>query len=104
MVSDNWRVDSYFDGTSDETPRFTDFSIGFNADGTSVVVATNGTNTGGFWSVEQGNSALDLNFGDNQPFDELNKDWKLNFISNTRIELTEIGTGPTFAKLILVKL
>ncbi|MEO1484538.1 MAG: hypothetical protein AAFU57_02245 [Bacteroidota bacterium] len=104
LVSDNWRVDSYFDGTSDETPRFTDFSIGFNTDGTSVVVATNGTNTGGFWTVEQGNTALDLNFGDNQPFDELNKDWKLNFISNTRIELTEIGTGPTFAKLILVKL
>jgi len=104
LVSDNWRVASYFDGTTDETPRFTDFSIGFNADGTSVVVATNGTNTGGFWTAEQGNTALDLNFGDNQPFDELNKDWKLNFISNTRIELTEIGTGPTLGKLVLVKL
>ncbi|NAY92395.1 hypothetical protein GTQ34_10730 [Muricauda sp. JGD-17] len=84
-----WQVDSYMDGAIDETANFVGYNISFNNDGT--VVADNGTPINGTWSTENGNTRLVLDFADSVPFEKLNMGWEIDSVSDTQVELRELG-------------
>jgi len=88
-----WYVTYFFDDF-DETADFNGYEFSFFADNTAQ--ATNGSNTvPGSWSLS-GSSTPDLilNFGDDDPFDELDEDWDIIEATNEIIRLRdESGDG-----------
>ncbi|MBX2828259.1 MAG: hypothetical protein KTR22_08855 [Flavobacteriaceae bacterium] len=104
----NWQVTYFWDTDSDETNDFAGYTFNFNNDGT--LVATKGNTTmNGTWSVEDDDSNSsssddddsidddDFNIffpvPDTNDFEDLNDDWDIVSISNTRIELTDVSGG-----------
>ena len=105
MIDGPWNVGNYIDDGVDETYDFYGYSISFNSNGT--VIAQNGANTiNGNWSVT-GTTTLDLNldFGIQIPFDELNDDWDVLNFDATTINLESVsGGGGGTDTLTLLKL
>ncbi|MCR9182684.1 MAG: hypothetical protein NXH73_07135, partial [Flavobacteriaceae bacterium] len=94
LTTDIWYVSYYFDD-EDETDDFGGYAFTFNTDGTAN--ASNGSNTvPGSWSVANssgGQLKLNLDFGDDDPFDELEDDWDVTEFSNEIIKLFDISGG-----------
>ncbi|MFD1062690.1 hypothetical protein ACFQ1Q_05485 [Winogradskyella litorisediminis] len=103
--SGTWRITNFNDSGQDETSDFNGYNFSFNSDGS--LVATNGTNTvSGTWSVtDDSNSSDDSSSNDDidfniffpvpetNDFEDLNDDWDIVSISNTRIELIDVSGG-----------
>ncbi len=106
--SGDWQVTYFWDTDSDETNDFNGYTFRFNTDGT--LTATNGSTTmNGTWSVEDddsnssssgdSDSTDDDDFNiffpvpDTNDFEDLNDDWDIVSISNTKIELTDVSGG-----------
>ncbi|MDP2685984.1 MAG: hypothetical protein Q8O62_02110 [Aequorivita sp.] len=102
-----WKVSKLIDGQSDHTADFQSFVFTFKVDGT--VTAQNDLFTeNGTWAYDNSSSSseeLVLQFGETNPFDEINDDWDIVSVSNTKIELSDVSGGNgdiellTFTKL-----
>jgi hypothetical protein len=102
-----WKVSKLIDGQSDHTTDFESFVFTFNEDGT--VVAQNDLFTeNGTWAYDNSSSSgeeLILQFSEATPFDEINDDWDIVSVSDSKIELSDISGGNgdvellTFTKL-----
>lgn len=90
LTTDSWFVSFFFDD-EDETYEFTGFEFVFHTDGTAT--ASNGViNEPGTWSISSSSSGtlkLILDFGDEDPLDELDEDWKVIDFSNELIRLKD---------------
>ncbi len=105
-----WKVSLLIDGQSDHTAAFESFVFTFNQDGT--VMAKNDLFTeNGTWAYDNSSSSSDnseeliLQFSEMTPFDEINDDWDIVSVNNSKIELSDISGGNgdvqllTFTKL-----
>ena len=90
LTTDSWFVSFFFDD-EDETYEFAGFEFVFNTDGSAT--ASNGViNEPGTWSIStssSGNLKLILDFGDEDPLDELDEDWRVLDFSNELIRLKD---------------
>jgi hypothetical protein len=96
-----WRITSYVDSGTNETNHFTGYNFTFGA--SSVLTATNGTNTyTGTWSVVTDNSNddnpssdLDFNifFASPADFADLSDDWDVVSSTATTISLIDVSGG-----------
>ncbi|MCF6307741.1 MAG: hypothetical protein L3J09_07280 [Flavobacteriaceae bacterium] len=87
LTTNSWYVAYFFD-EGDDTSDYCEYEFTFNTNGT--VIANNGTNTvNGNWAVQEDDDHLevDIDFGTNIPFDELNEDWDLLNATMNLIEL-----------------
>jgi heat shock protein HslJ len=87
-----WYVTYFFDDF-DETSDFAGYEFTFNTDNTAQ--ATNGSNNvNGTWNLTSGSTPdLDLFFGENDPFDELDEDWDIIEANENIIRLKDISGG-----------
>lgn len=102
-----WEVSKFIDGQSDHTVDFESFIFTFNEDGT--VSAQNDLFTeNGTWAYDNTSSSseeLVLQFSGTTPFDQINDDWDIVSVSNSKIELSDVSGGNgdvellTFTKL-----
>ncbi|WP_396158567.1 hypothetical protein [Flavobacterium sp.] len=96
-----WRITSYVDSGTNETNHFTGYNFTFGA--SSVVTATNGTNTyTGTWSIvtdssndDNPSSDLDFNIAFASPVDfaDLTDDWDVVSYTATTISLIDVSGG-----------
>lgn len=102
LLSGSWEVDYFFD-EADETSEFENFTFTFNADGTAL--ATDGvTEVEGTWATygDDGELELDLDFGEDSPFDEIMEDWGVFEFNDTEIVLKDdLEEGEPVKTLIL---
>ncbi|CAM3376541.1 hypothetical protein [Aequorivita lipolytica] len=105
-----WEVSKLIDGQTDHTASFESFVFTFKEDGT--VRAQNDLFTeNGTWAYDNSSSSSDsseeliLQFSEMTPFDEINDDWDIVSVSNSKIELSDVSGGNgdvellTFVKL-----
>ncbi|PVW13399.1 hypothetical protein [Marixanthomonas spongiae] len=92
LTTGNWYVTYFFDDF-DETGDFSGYEFTFATDNTAQ--ATNGSTTiDGTWNLTTGSTPkLDLFFGANDPFDELDEDWELLEATSEIIRLKHISGG-----------
>ncbi|AFL81615.1 hypothetical protein Aeqsu_2155 [Aequorivita sublithincola DSM 14238] len=102
-----WKITRLIDGESDHTTAFESFIFTFNQDGT-VFAQTDLFTEAGTWKYDNSsNSAeeLDLLFSETPPFDEINDDWDIVSVTNSKVELKDVSGGNgdiellTFTKL-----
>lgn len=97
-----WRITYFFDTDTDETSNFTGYVFNFKDGG--AVTASNGSRTvNGTWSITDSNSNDDspddadfnlfFNVSQDDDFEDLNDDWDIVSISETKIELIDISGG-----------
>jgi hypothetical protein len=95
-----WRITYFYDTDKEETTNYTGYNFTFGA--SSVLTATNGTNTyTGIWSITDSNSNddsmddLHYNIAFTAPpaFEELSDDWDIIEITATKIKLIDISGG-----------
>lgn len=89
----SWRVSYFFDET-DETHLFTGYTFVFNDDKT--VRATKGTvAVSGMWELlwASNSEKLVLDFAVIEPFDELNDDWDILEVTESKIVLEDVSGG-----------
>lgn len=101
VTQGTWRITSFIDSDNDETNHFTGYNFTFGA--SSVLTATNGTNTyTGTWSVTDSNSNddspsndLDFNimFASPADFTDLTDDWDIVSRTDTKIQLIDVSGG-----------
>src|SRR5690606_4387676 len=76
LTSGSWFVTYFFDDV-DETQDFAGYEFTFATDNTAQAVGTSNT-VDGTWSLTNSNTPdLNLFFGTNDPFDELDEDWDI---------------------------
>ncbi len=100
-----WFVAGYLDEGYDETSDYAGYTITFNSGGS--VTATNGTNTNyGTWSVAGTTGSLELllDFGTDEPFEDLNEEWDIIESLTNKITLQHISSEGGVYDLILEKL
>ncbi len=94
LTTDSWFISFFFDD-EDETYEFEGYEFFFNTDGSAF--ATNDDETeNGNWSVTTssgGQLKLNLDFGDDDPFEELEEDWKVIEFSQELIRLFDVSGG-----------
>lgn len=98
LTTGNWYVSLFFDD-EDETYLYADYEFSFNSDGTAAAVS--GSNTvNGSWFISSSSSDLKLNldFGNDIPFDELEEDWKVLDFNNEQIRLRDGSDLLTFSR------
>ncbi len=96
-----WYITEYFDDV-DETSDFCEYAFEFNADGTAVAVF-DGVTTPGTWDIGFGSETeleLDLNFGDNMPYDEILDNWNVVEFSSSLIRLIDFDSTSTDDRLV----
>ncbi|WP_339609443.1 hypothetical protein [uncultured Planktosalinus sp.] len=98
LTTDSWFV-SYFFDDEDETYEYAGFEFFFNPGG-EATASDGSTSIAGSWSVttsSDGQLKLNLDFGDDDPFDELEEDWKVIEFTNELIRLFDVigGDGTT---------
>lgn len=100
----NWEVALYMDSGENETADFDGFVIDFLANG-GVFVEGNDQIIDGSWLVRRDDSSLklDLNFGLEPPFDELNDDWKIVEVNANRIELVDVSGGDGSVEVLVLE-
>jgi hypothetical protein len=94
LTGSTWQVTYFFDDT-DETYHFEGYNFAFNSDGSVQAVSPSKT-VSGTWSAQKSSnnsSKLVLNFGPDEPFEELNDDWNIIERSDTRITLQDVSGG-----------
>lgn len=86
-----WKVSTFIVGQSDKTSDFESFVFTFNQDGT-MIGDTDLFSETGTWIYDNTSSTsekLVLLFGETDPFPELNDDWDILSVSNSRVELSD---------------
>ena len=86
-----WKVTTLIDGNENHTAAFESFIFTFNEEG-SVIAENDLYSETGIWAYRttaQEGEQLVLAFNDVIPFDEINDDWKIVSVTNTKIELSD---------------
>src|SRR5690606_26689959 len=92
LTSGSWFVTYFFDDV-DETSDFAGYEFTFAADNTAQSVGISNT-VDGTWSLTGSNTPdLNLFFGTNAPFDELDEDWDIIEATQDIIKLKHISGG-----------
>jgi hypothetical protein len=95
IQSSNWEITNYEDDNENETYHFDGYSFDFAENGEAST--TNGTNTvSGTWSFtndSDGNLELNLDFGQQEPWDDLEDDWDVLSVSDSKIDLKDVSGG-----------
>ena len=91
LIDGLWVVGSYLEDTNNQTSTYNGYTVNFNTDAT--VVADNGSQINGTWSVQNSDSELVLDFGSTVPFNEFNDTWDVISSSATQIELRDVSGG-----------
>lgn len=86
-----WYVTTYFDDT-DQTGLFSGYEFEFNSDETATATNTSGT-VAGTWGLIGDDPDLDLFFGNNPPFDEIDDDWDIIEYNAEIIRLKDVSGG-----------
>ena len=98
--SGNWRITRFIDSGDNETSDFTGYTFTFADNG--ELIATNGSNTlTGTWSITNSSSSSssspDFNIffpvPNSSNFEDLNDDWYIEQITQSKIELIDISGG-----------
>jgi len=97
VVSKEFVVTKLTDNSSstNKSSLFSGYTFTFNADGTFFAVKNSVTEQGSYTqkpSHEGEPAKLTINFG-NAPLSELNKQWQVNSISNSSIQLSDDGNA-----------
>lgn len=92
LTTGSWYITYYFDDY-DETGDFDSYEFTFAANNTAQ--ASNGANTvPGTWNLLAGSSPeLELYFGTNPPFDELDDDWEIIEATSETLRLRHVSGG-----------
>ena len=97
LTNGDWYITYFFDDT-DETADFADYVFNYATDGTATATNSGGP-TNGTWFTSAGDETeleLNLNFGINDPLDELAEDWDVLEVTNEIIRLKDrSGDGST---------
>lgn len=92
LTSGSWFVTYFFDD-QDETNDFAGYEFTFGADNTAQAVSTTNT-VNGTWNLTNSSTPdLNLFFGTNDPFDELDEDWDIIEATQDIIKLKHISGG-----------
>ncbi len=92
LTSGAWFVTYYFDDV-DETSDFEGYEFTFATDNTAQAVSSSNS-VDGTWSLTNSNTPdLNLFFGTNNPFDELDEDWDIIEATQDIIKLKHISGG-----------
>lgn len=86
-----WKVTTLIDGNENHTAAFESFIFTFNEEG-SVIAENDLYSETGIWAYRttaQEGEQLVLAFNEVIPFDEINDDWKIVSVTNTKIELSD---------------
>lgn len=97
-----WMVSKLIDGQSDHTTDFESFVFSFGEDG-SVVAQNDLFTENGTWTYDNSSNngeELVLQFSETTPFDEINDDWNIVSVSNSKIELSDVSGGNGDVKLL----
>lgn len=110
LTEGSWKITLLSDDGEDETYYFTGYTFNFKNDNT--VTATSGSNTvNGTWKLEKESDddnpkhiELTLSFPIAGNFDELNDDWHVINISDSKIELEDESGDGSIDKLTFSKI
>lgn len=110
LMEGSWKITLLSDDGQDETYYFTGYTFNFKNDNT--VTATSGANTvNGTWKLEKESdddnpkhTELILSFPVAGNFDELNDDWHVINISDSKIELEDESGDGSIDKLTFSKI
>jgi len=94
LTNGDWYVTYFFDDT-DETTDFADYTFNFASNNTATATDASGT-TNGAWSTTSGDDTelgLILNFGDDDPLEELEDDWDVIEVTDDIIRLKDVSGG-----------
>lgn len=92
LTSGSWNVTYFFDD-QDETSDFSGYVFTFETNNTAQAVSTSNT-VNGNWNLTNSNTPdLNLFFGNNNPFDELDEDWDIIEATQDIIKLKHISGG-----------
>jgi len=98
LMKNKWEVSYFWDKDKDETYHFTNWEFSFEDNGILKASKSSDIVTG-TWieqSSSNSNSKLIINFGQIEPFDELNDDWHIIERTSSIIKLEdESGSGGT---------
>ena len=93
LIDGNWAITYFFD-EKDETGDFAGYIFTFFENGTAKAKKGDVIVEGSWDSYgDDGSLDLELNFGDNSPFDELYEDWDLIEFDGTIIKLKDVSGG-----------
>ncbi|MGO3184020.1 MAG: hypothetical protein ACTIJ9_14435 [Aequorivita sp.] len=86
-----WMISTLIDGEEDKTIDFESFVFTFNEDGT-VEGVTDLFSEAGTWTYDNTSSSsekLIIEFDNIDPFNEINDDWDIVSVSNSKVELID---------------
>lgn len=104
LQSGTWKITFLEDDGQNETYHFSGYNFTFGANG--VATASNGTqNVTGSWSIQQDSDHVELvlNFGTNEPWDELQDDWHIIKQTDKKFELEDVSGDGSVDKLTFEK-
>lgn len=91
-----WIVNRLSSSGTDVTSRFSGFKITFNANGIATAMKDTSTVTG-TWAIENedddSQKKINLNFGEEDPFDKLSDDWNISDEATNSIRLEHTSHG-----------
>ncbi|MGN6438657.1 MAG: hypothetical protein ACTHMM_19095 [Agriterribacter sp.] len=94
ITAGNWRITQFMEDNVDETAHFSGYTFSFNQSGNVTAVRESNT-VSGHWSAGNDDSKdkLNLDFGSNDPWEELNEDWRILERTNSKIRLQHTSGG-----------
>jgi hypothetical protein len=100
VVNGQWRVSYFVDSNQDKTGNFNGFTFQFTSDG-SLAASSDAISYSGSWMVAKDDSGEDVNDLDNVDFNvlfatptafvDLNEDWEIVTLTESRIELAHVS-------------
>tara|TARA_R110000868_G_scaffold116204_6_gene309679 strand:+ start:97 stop:1866 length:1770 start_codon:yes stop_codon:yes gene_type:complete len=107
LISSTWQVAKYDDGlvhVVDPTVNFYMYTIDFLESGRIKVTDPNFGVTSGSWLAYRNNGLfLGLQFSNDPPFNELTYRWRIVSVTQTRIELKDLGSSGTVERILVLE-
>lgn len=106
MMVGDWFVASYVEDNVDKTNLYSGYSLGFMAENQIAIMEGGETFGAGLWRVLRNSEEklkVFLNFGENNPFNELTDDWEVVSVVDGRIELKDVSGDGSITTLVLEK-
>ena len=91
LTTDSWFITYFFDDY-DRTAEFDGFQFNFNNNGTASATDGTTTETGNWMFFGGANPQLDLFFGTNTPFDELDESWEILEAGEELVRLRNVSS------------
>lgn len=94
LQQSHWKVSYLNSNGKDETGKLSGYVLAFKGDGT-VAAMKGGASLPGTWAYRYDDNKykLIMNFGEGEPFRELNNDWEIMNTSTFNIRLQDVSGG-----------